>query len=118
MKLNSKVHGLIDYIFVILLLSSPTLFGLPMMTSNFIYALGIIHLLLTVITNFEFGLIKVVPFKIHGVIELLVAILLFPIAFYMGNMEGELSRNFIMGVGVAVFLTWLISDYKKNTTAT
>ncbi|CAN5519029.1 hypothetical protein BH10BAC4_BH10BAC4_20150 [soil metagenome] len=72
--LNSKVHGIIDYIVVIFLWLSPTLFGLTSPISTLVYALGGVHLLLTVLTDFPYGVVKVVPLKLHGWVELLVAI--------------------------------------------
>ena len=113
MKLNSKIHGLVDYIVVIFLFISPKLFQLPETTGMFTYVLGGIHLTLTILTNFEFGLIKIISFKIHGLIELIVSIALFGTALYFGSIEGNVSRNFYIGFSIAVFLTWLITDYKK-----
>jgi hypothetical protein len=114
MKLNSKTHGAIDYLVVVFLFLSPTLFGLKDITTTFTYVLATIHLLLTITTKFEFGLVKIIPFKIHGVIELIVSIVLIGVAFYLGNLEGQLSRNFYLSFGVAVFITWLITDYKNS----
>ncbi len=74
MKLNSKTHGIVDYLVVVFLLIAPTAFHLPETTAVFTYVLGGIHLALTVLTNFEFGLVKVIPFKTHGLIELVVSI--------------------------------------------
>lgn len=117
MKLSSKLHGAIDYVVVIFLWLSPTLFGLPAVTSLFTYILGGVHLVLTMSTNFEFGVIKIVPLKVHGIIELLVSVLLIVVAFVLGNLEGSLSRNYYIGFALAVFLTWLVTDYKSVTTA-
>ncbi|HXH99165.1 MAG TPA: hypothetical protein VNI52_02770 [Sphingobacteriaceae bacterium] len=114
MKLNSKIHGAIDYAVVIFLLLSPTLFGLPGTTAIFTYVLAVIHLLLTVTTNFEYGLIRIIPFSVHGIIELIVSFVLIGVAFYLGNIEGDLARNFYLSIGAAVFLTWLMTDYKTS----
>ncbi|NEN22313.1 hypothetical protein G3O08_02195 [Cryomorpha ignava] len=116
MKITSKSHGIIDYIVVVFLAISPTFFNLPEITSIFTYALAGIHLGLTVLTRFELGLIKVIPFKIHGWIELIVSIVLFGVAFFLGNKEGDFARNFYLGVAVVVFLTWLITDYRVSKT--
>ncbi len=116
MKINSKIHGIIDYLVVIFLWASPSLFGLSETTALFTYVLGGIHLVLTILTNFEFGLIKVIPFKIHGWIELLVSFALVGVAFYLGNLEGDLSRNFYLGFAAAVFLTFILTDYKSKAT--
>lgn len=114
MKLNLKLHGIIDYLVVLFLWLSPTIFDLPQVTSIFTYALGGVHLVLTATTNFELGIIKIVPVKVHGMIELIVSIVLLGVAFYLNNLEGELSRNFYIAFAIAVFLTWVITDYKRT----
>lgn len=111
--LNSKIHGIIDYLVVLFLWASPTLFGLPETTALFTYILGGIHLVLTIATDFEMGVLKFIPLPIHGWIELIVSVALIGIAFYLGGMEGDLARNFYLGFGIAVFLTWLLTDYKS-----
>lgn len=113
MKLNSKIHGAIDYGVVMFLLISPTYFGLADITSKFTYTLGIIHLLLTISTKFELGILKIIPFKIHGIIELIVSLALIGVAYYLGNLEGDLSRYFYISFAIAVFVTWLMTDYKN-----
>ena len=112
--LNSKSHGLIDYVFVLLLWVSPTLFQLPEKAALFTYALGGIHLVVTVITDFKFGLIKLLPFKLHGWIELIVSFALIGVAFYLETLEGTLARNFCFGIAALVFITWLITDYSSS----
>ena len=115
MKLNSKIHGAIDYLVVIFLFLSPALFGLKDTTATFTYVLAAVHLILTITTKFEFGLVKIIPFNVHGMIELIVSIVLIGVAFYLGNLEGVLSRNFYLSFGIVVFITWLITDYKTSS---
>lgn len=112
MKLNSRMHGAVDYGVVMFLLLSPTLFVLPTITATFTYVLGVIHLLLTITTKFELGILKIIPFKIHGIIELIVSLALVGVAFYLGNIDGDLSKYFYLSFAIAVFVTWLITDYK------
>lgn len=115
MKLNSKIHAAIDYGVVLFLLISPTLFGLPSTTALFTYLLAAVHFVLTITTKYEFGLVKIIPFNIHGIIELVVSIALVGAAFYLGNLEGDLARNFYLIFALAVFLTWLLTDYKSSS---
>ncbi len=115
MKLNSKIHGTIDYLVVVFLWISPSLFGLPEATSIFTYVLGTIHLALTFLTDFELGVVKLVPLKIHGIIELAVSIVLIAVAIYFDSTDGTLARNFYLGFGAAVFVTWAFSDYQLQS---
>ena len=111
--LNSKTHGLIDYVVVVFLLASPSVFGLPELTSMFTWILGLIHFLLTISTRFEYGVFPILTFRLHGYVELVVSIALVGVAFYLGSLEGSLSRIFYLCFAVAVFLTWLVTDYNK-----
>jgi hypothetical protein len=115
--LNSKLHGIIDYAVVVFLWLSPTMFNLPEYTSWVTYAVGSVHFTLTLLTHFEVGVFKVVPLKIHGLIELVVSIALVIVAFYLGNLEGALSKIFYLLFAAAVFITWLISDYSTSNKA-
>lgn len=112
--INSKLHGIIDYIVVLFLMLAPTLFGLSALIAFLTYALGLIHLTLTIFTNFSYGVVKVIPLKIHGLIELIVAIALMASPLMLdGLTEHSIDRFFFAGFGVAVLLTWALTDYSN-----
>lgn len=114
MKLQSNTHGIIDYLLVLFLWLSPNLFGLTETISVFTYCLGAVHLAVAMLTNYEYGLVKRIAFKRHGFIELVVSLLLLPLAFYFGSTEGELARNYLLIVDVVLFILWLSSDYTNK----
>jgi hypothetical protein len=114
MKLSAKIHGILDYVVVAFLLASPTIFNLPSLTAIFTYILGFVHLTLTVLTDFPAGLIKIIPLKVHGIIELIVSITLVGVAFVLGDAEGSIAKYFYLGFAAAVFVTWVITDYKGS----
>jgi hypothetical protein len=111
--INSRLHGIIDYLVVLFLWASPTLFGLTGFTGNIIYGLGGIHLILTIVTDFELGLIKWIPLKIHGWIELVVGLVLLASPWILGVSENAVDRNFLLGFGAAVLLVWLLTSYQS-----
>jgi ABC-type amino acid transport system permease subunit len=83
----------------------------------FTYALGAVHLILTLFTNFDAGLFKIIPLRVHGYIEFIVGIALIVLAFtlFMDNANG---RVFYTCFGLAVLLTWLFTDYKNSNSIT
>ncbi len=111
--LNATSHGVADYAVVVFLLLSPMLFGLEGMAATITYALGIVHLILTITTRFPLGLVKLIPFHIHGIIELVVSIAFVGVAFWLGSTGDTLARTFFLCFAVAVFLVWLITDYRS-----
>jgi hypothetical protein len=110
--LTPKIHGAIDYGVVVFLWISPGIFGLSDFVSAMTYVLGGIHLALTLFTNFKYGLIKIIPFYLHGWIELMVSIILITAPWLLGFSENTVDRIFYVGFGIAVFATWLVTDYK------
>src|SRR5690349_8032031 len=79
-QLSPKVHGILDYATVVFLLCSPYLFDMQPNGRLFTFALGFVHLVLTLITDFPMGIFKIVPLRIHGIIELIVSVVLLIIA--------------------------------------
>lgn len=112
--ISPKIHGVIDYLVVVFLVISPLLMGMGHIASSFTYALAIVHLLLTLFTNFNAGLFKIIPLRIHGLIELIVGIGLVILAqtFFKADV---VAKTFYTGFGIAVLLVYLLSDYKKAT---
>lgn len=110
--LTPKSHGAIDYVVVVFLWLSPSIFGLSDFVSSITYVLGGIHLVLTLFTNFQYGLIKIIPFSLHGWIELVVSIILIASPWLLGFSGNAVDRIFYVSFGIAVFTTWLVTDYK------
>jgi len=110
-KISTTFHGVIDYIFVLYLVITPLLLKISDFTKMITFSMALVHLLLTLSTNFKLGIFRMVSFKIHGIIELVVSLLLIIIAFFLEHIDGNLARNFYLINGICVFLTWLITDY-------
>jgi len=113
--LNSTVHGLLDYVVVLAFALAPTVFGLEGAPATISYLLAVVHLLLTVLTAFQFGLIKIVSAIVHGWIELVVAICLIALPFIAGFAGA--ARNFYLAAGAIIFVVWLITNYETRETS-
>lgn len=110
--LNPRVHGYLDYVVVVWFLAAPTLFGLLGIPAAIAYLLAPIHLILTLLSAFPLGLVKVIPFQIHGTIELIVSLTLIALPWLFGFASVPSDRNFYLFSGIMIFLVWLITDYK------
>lgn len=115
MKIISTVfHGILDYVTVLFLAISPSLFDMTSPAAVFTYALAGIHLLLTALTNFEMGIFKIIPLKIHGAIELIVSVFLVIVAvlFYMS--DDKISFYFYLVFAIVLFIVWVASSYTTS----
>lgn len=115
--LNAKVHGILDYLVVGFFLAAPSLFGLGGLPAIIAYALAGIHLALTLVTAFPLGLVKWVPLRVHGAIEFAVSLTLPTLPWLLRFAADPVARNFYVGAGVAIFVTWLITDYRGPAAA-
>lgn len=109
--INAKAHGILDYLTVVFLFLSPTLFGMNGTLGTFTYILGVVHLLLTILTAFELGLIKVIPFRIHGIIEIIVAIALGFVAYWFYTLDNILGFYFYLALAIVILLVFFLTDF-------
>ena len=115
--LSPRIHGYLDYVVVITFLAAPTLLGLSGIPAVISYALSIIHLAVTLLTDFPLGIIKAIPIKLHSTIEFLVSFTLIALPWLLGFASVIPARNFyIVVAGVVIFIAWLVTDYKAEKT--
>ncbi|MCB0416028.1 MAG: hypothetical protein H6617_03345 [Bdellovibrionaceae bacterium] len=113
--INSKLHGVIDYLVVGAFAGAPTFLGFGGLTANLCYGLAGVHLALTLFTNFPFGAIKTIPFKTHGYVELAVGPVLAALPWAFNFSADTTALAFFSAFGAAVFLTWMLTDYETNS---
>ena len=82
------------------------------------YGLAIIHLALTLATDFPFGIIKIIPFTFHGLIERLVGPLLVVIPFILSFSNEAVARNFYIFIGVIIIIVGVLTDYEGKISRT
>ncbi|MGH8474662.1 MAG: SPW repeat domain-containing protein [Methylococcales bacterium] len=110
-KISVRNHGYLDFVTVVLFALSPTLFDFPSIATTLAYLLAVVHLVLTLATDFPFGVIKIIPFPIHGWIERIVGPLLIVVPFILGFSEQFGARNFYIVIGVVIVIVGLLTDY-------
>ena len=107
------MHGILDYITVIFLLLSPAIFKMEGNLCTITYALGIAHFCLTILTKFELGLIKIIPFKIHGILEVIISLFLAAVAFWFYNELNLLGYYYYLTLSAVILLVFILTDFKS-----
>lgn len=115
--ITPTVHGYLDYLTVIFLALSPTLFHMEGTLATFTYALAGVHLLLTILTAFPLGLIKVLPFPLHGLVELVVAVALAGVSLWFNHLTNMLGFYYYIWLAVVILVVFFLTDFKgmRNT---
>jgi hypothetical protein len=111
--LNAKIHGYLDYLVVLVFLAAPSLFHFSQIPSVIAYALAGVHLALTLLTDFPMGVLKIVPLKWHGIIELIVGPVLVALPFVLGFGPEPSAQYFYIAVGLVIFIVWVLTDYRS-----
>jgi hypothetical protein len=106
-------HGIIDYLMVIILAIAPSVAGFNGRQATICYALAVLHFLLTVVTRFPLGVVKVLSFTLHGSVEFVVGLLVILLPWLAGFSAGLNSRNFFVAIGVLILVIWAMTDYRN-----
>jgi hypothetical protein len=109
--LSPTVHGVLDYVVVVIFAFAPAVVGFSGLPATISHLLAIVHFGLTLATAFPLGWWKLVPLRVHGAIELVVSVVLVVLPWIAGFSADQRACAFFVGAGIAIFLTWLLSDY-------
>lgn len=104
-----KVHGILDYITVVVFVISPAVLGFGGLPSYVSYTLAIVHLLMTLLSDFPCGLLRVIPMKIHKLVEIVVGPVLIVLPWILGF--DVYARYFFMFAGAAIISVGMVTDY-------
>lgn len=103
MKLiNSKTHGIIDYILVFMLSISPFLFDLAedSIHCRLLMVCGLLLLLTSLLTDFEFFLVKIFSFKTHLAIDFLLGLFLATSPLFFNLKEHSIIPHISLGIAI------------------
>ena len=112
--LDARVHGVIDIVVVVIFLLAPTIFGLGGSPAAIAYALAAIHLMMTLLTDFPMGVRKVIPFFVHGIVELAVGVFLVILPTIEGYAPGSPARRFYTLIGAVILVVWAQTAYTRR----
>ncbi|HEX6416275.1 MAG TPA: SPW repeat protein [Candidatus Saccharimonadales bacterium] len=116
----TKVHGALDYIVAIALIFAPMIFGFQSVGGAAVMVpmvLGIGLFLYSLLTDYEWGVIKVISMPYHLMIDIAAAVLLLLSPFIFGFNDEALNAwvpHVI--VGIAVILVVICSQRTPATT--
>jgi hypothetical protein len=74
----TKLHAVVDYLFGIVAMLAPWLLGFNQLTTPtaLLVTVGALTMVMSLFTNYEGGVLKIIPMRIHLVLDLLIGIVL------------------------------------------
>ena len=97
--ISSKTHALLDYLVGILLIAAPWLLGFADSTAATVIpiVLGASTLVYSLFTNYEYGIVRVLPYKIHLTIDFIAGLLLLVSPWLFGFSDRIYLPHVILG---------------------
>lgn len=112
--ISPRIHGYFDFLTVFIFLLAPTLLELGQLSAMLAYGLAVVHLIVTLASDFPFGVVKLIPFTVHGWIERMVGPLLIAVPFILNFSDEEAARNFYIAMGIIIIVAGMLTDYQAE----
>ena len=107
--LTDRVHGVLDYGVVLIFALAPSLLGITGTAAVQSYVTAGVQLLMTLFTDMPLGVVKLIPLKVHGTVELIVGLALIAMAWTVASLES--GQLFFTLMGAIIFFVWVSSNY-------
>lgn len=112
--IEPRIHGVLDYLFALTFLVAPSVLAMEAAAETWSYTLGAFVIALAMLTRMPYGFIRVIPFRLHGITDFAVAIVVFALPWLAGFAETDFAaRNFFMTMGALGFIVWSITDWRR-----
>ena len=111
--LSGQVHAGLDYVTVVIFALAPSVVGLSGAAAIISYALAVVHLAMTVVTDMPFSLLKVVPPGLHALVEAIVGPVLVIGGLFLPF--SSQARIFFIVMGAIIAAVWLLSSYGSSS---
>jgi hypothetical protein len=114
-SIGPAMHGVLDYLVVILLIFGPGITGFAPSTAQakFCWAIAALLLVVSLLTRYPLGVKKAVGFVSHAIIEMAIIVALLVLPWTRGFSSGVLSRDFFITIGVLLAVIWALTDFRN-----
>jgi succinate dehydrogenase/fumarate reductase cytochrome b subunit len=95
-----------------MLVVAPWLFGFGGAPAVVCYVLAALQVGMSLITAYPLSVAKLIPFTVHGAVELITAIFLVIAPWLFGFHGVDGARNFFIAAGIGLGLVYLMTNYQ------
>jgi hypothetical protein len=110
-KLPSEAHGVIDYLTASTLIALPRIFGLRGKLASMLTAVGLGTITYSLLTRYELGVLKVLPFKTHLKLDAMNGALMTTAPLLFRDEYPRIS-SLLVGIGVFEMAVTALSEPK------
>jgi len=114
--ITPRRHGAIDYGFLVIALVGPSLLGLSGTARVLFAALGLVQGTLNAFTDHPLALKRIVPFRVHGRLELGGVPVYFLLPILVGAVDETRALVFYLVAGALLLAVFVLTDWKAVDT--
>ena len=97
---------------VIILIFGPGVAGFAGRQATMAYVLAATIFILSVLTRYPLGLLKLLRFPLHGAVELAIALVILILPWLANFARGIHSRNFYVLIALMMLAIWFMTDFR------
>ena len=113
--ISRRTHGVADYSYAALFAAAPELVGFTdeVIAARLSRVVSGGVFMTSLMTRYELGLIRVVPFKAHLAADVVVGLLTLGAPFLFGFSRHKRARNFFVGLGAFSVMAGLLTESEE-----
>jgi hypothetical protein len=108
---SPKLHGVIDYLSVLLLLAAGPLFHFDGRPAEITSTLAGVVLIYSLFTAYPLGFVKMIAFSLHRVIDIVLGVALILSPFILHFTDVVPARNFFVAMGMLSLIVVALTDF-------
>jgi hypothetical protein len=112
--ISPRIHGMIDYGTSAAVAAAPVMLNVPRAARNLFEGLATGYTGLSSITDYPLSVKRVVPFKLHGATELVIAALLPAMPWLLGFADNRAARNLCFGLTAMTLVVSALTDWDER----
>lgn len=111
--ITPTVHTIVDVLFCIAMALAPSLLGFSGLPATLCYGIAIGYFVFAMITNTPASPIKLIPFKVHGIVEIIAGVGLIAAPWLFRFEENERARWLFVGAGIVTFIVFMLTQWRE-----
>ena len=110
-------HAIIDYALVTFMFIGPSIAGFTGPQATMAHTLGWTLLVLSLLTRYPLGVLRAIRFPVHGVVEVLIALMFLILPWLANFAKGIHSRNFYVLISLVMLVICFMTDFRGRRDA-
>lgn len=107
-------HTIVDLLFCAVTAMAPGILGFGGLPANLCFGLAFGYLVFSLLTNTPTSPVRIIPFRVHGAVEIIAGIALLAAPWLFGFADNDRAKWYFVGAGVVTFIVWALTQWREE----